>query len=235
MNLDITRRFSDGRLWVLIAAYNEASVISDVIKDVLLNVTDNVLVVNDGSSDNTAEIAKAAGAQVISHCDNLGQGAALQTGFSYLKGIDFDYVVTFDADGQHMYEDIFVMMEALQKEQADIALGSRFLGRVENISKKKLLTLKAAIAFTNATSGVTLTDSHNGLRLLTARAVNEISITQRGMAHASEIIDEIYNKNLKWCEVPVTIKYTEYSVSKGQRISNSISIVLDLLINRLYK
>lgn len=235
MNLDITRRFSDGRLWVLIAAYNEASVINDVIKDVLLNVTDNVLVVNDGSSDNTAEIAKAAGAQVISHCDNLGQGAALQTGFSYLKGIDFDYVVTFDADGQHMYEDIFVMMEALQKEQADIALGSRFLGRVENISKKKLLTLKAAIAFTNATSGVTLTDSHNGLRLLTARAVNEISITQRGMAHASEIIDEIYNKNLKWCEVPVTIKYTEYSVSKGQRISNSISIVLDLLINRLYK
>lgn len=235
MNLDITRRFSDGRLWVLIAAYNEASVISDVIKDVLLNVTDNVLVVNDGSSDNTAEIAKAAGAQVISHCDNLGQGAALQTGFSYLKGIDFDYVVTFDADGQHMYEDIFVMMEALQKEQADIALGSRFLGRVENISKKKLLTLKAAIAFTNATSGVTLTDSHNGLRLLTARAVNEISITQRGMAHASEIIDEIFNKNLKWCEVPVTIKYTEYSVSKGQRISNSISIVLDLLINRLYK
>lgn len=235
MNLDITRRFSDGRLWVLIAAYNEASVISDVIKDVLLNVTDNVLVVNDGSSDNTAEIAKAAGAQVISHCDNLGQGAALQTGFSYLKGIDFDYVVTFDADGQHMYEDIFVMMEALEKEQADIALGSRFLGRVENISKKKLLTLKAAIAFTNATSGVTLTDSHNGLRLLTARAVNEISITQRGMAHASEIIDEIYNKNLKWCEVPVTIKYTEYSVSKGQRISNSISIVLDLLINRLYK
>ncbi|EMB49866.1 bacterial lipid A biosynthesis acyltransferase family [Vibrio mimicus] len=235
MNLDSTRRFSDGRLWVLIAAYNEASVISDVIKDVLLNVTDNVLVVNDGSSDNTAEIAKAAGAQVISHCDNLGQGAALQTGFSYLKGIDFDYVVTFDADGQHMYEDIFVMMEALEKEQADIALGSRFLGRVENISKKKLLTLKAAIAFTNATSGVTLTDSHNGLRLLTARAVNEISITQRGMAHASEIIDEIYNKNLKWCEVPVTIKYTEYSVSKGQRISNSISIVLDLLINRLYK
>ncbi|RBM44910.1 glycosyltransferase family 2 protein [Vibrio tarriae] len=235
MNLDSTRRFSDGRLWVLIAAYNEASVISDVIKDVLLNVTDNVLVVNDGSSDNTAEIAKAAGAQVISHCDNLGQGAALQTGFSYLKGIDFDYVVTFDADGQHMYEDIFVMVEALEKEQADIALGSRFLGRVENISKKKLLTLKAAIAFTNATSGVTLTDSHNGLRLLTARAVNEISITQRGMAHASEIIDEICNKNLKWCEVPVTIKYTEYSVSKGQRISNSISIVLDLLINRLYK
>ncbi|HGS5204180.1 TPA: glycosyltransferase family 2 protein [Vibrio cholerae] len=235
MNLDITRRFSDGRLWVLIAAYNEASVISDVIKDVLLNVTDNVLVVNDGSSDNTAEIAKAAGAQVISHCDNLGQGAALQTGFSYLKGIDFDYVVTFDADGQHMYEDIFVMVEALEKEQADIALGSRFLGRVENISKKKLLTLKAAIAFTNATSGVTLTDSHNGLRLLTARAVNEISITQRGMAHASEIIDEICNNNLKWCEVPVTIKYTEYSVSKGQRISNSISIVLDLLINRLYK
>lgn len=235
MNLDSTRRFSDGRLWVLIAAYNEASVISDVIKDVLLNVTNNVLVVNDGSSDNTAEIAKAAGAQVISHCDNLGQGAALQTGFSYLKGIDFDYVVTFDADGQHMYEDIFVMVEALEKEQADIALGSRFLGRVENISKKKLLTLKAAIAFTNATSGVTLTDSHNGLRLLTARAVNEISITQRGMAHASEIIDEIRRKNLKWCEVPVTIKYTEYSVSKGQRISNSISIVLDLLINRLYK
>ncbi|WOQ87765.1 glycosyltransferase family 2 protein [Vibrio cholerae] len=101
MNLDITRRFSDGRLWVLIAAYNEACVISDVIKDVLLNVTDNVLVVNDGSSDNTAEIAKAAGAQVISHCDNLGQGAALQTGFSYLKGIDFDYVVTFDADGDN--------------------------------------------------------------------------------------------------------------------------------------
>ena len=210
MNLDSTRRFSDGRLWVLIAAYNEASVISDVIKDVLLNVTNNVLVVNDGSSDNTAEIAKGAGAQVISHCDNLGQGAALQTGFSYLKGIDFDYVVTFDADGQHMYEDIFVMVDALEKEQADIALGSRFLGRVENISKKKLLTLKAAIAFTNATSGVTLTDSHNGLRLLTARTVNEMFITQRGMAHASEIIDEIRRKKLKWCEVPVTIKYTEY-------------------------
>ncbi|MCX2532815.1 glycosyltransferase family 2 protein [Plesiomonas shigelloides] len=235
MNLDSVRYFSDGSLWVLIAAYNEERVISNVIKDLLLNVTNNVLVVDDGSSDNTAKLAKAAGAHVISHCDNLGQGAALQTGFSYLKGIEFNYVVTFDADGQHMYEDIRVMVNALEKERVDIALGSRFLGRVENISKKKLLTLKLAIAFTNATSGVRLTDSHNGLRLLTARAVKEIFITQRGMAHASEIIDEIRNKNLKWCEVPVTIKYTEYSMSKGQRISNSISILLDLLINRLYK
>ncbi|MGF1721707.1 glycosyltransferase family 2 protein [Vibrio kyushuensis] len=222
-------------VWIVIAAYNEAEVIGNVICQLIDEVTPNVLVVDDGSVDDTKQKAVQAGAIVIRHSQNLGQGAAIQTGFSYLCNKEFSYAVTFDADGQHQYQDVYKMVELANSSKADIILGSRFLGKTENMSARKKILLSLAVAFTNLTSGVKLTDSHNGLRLLTRETVHKITIDQQGMAHASEFIHEIAKHDLKWKEIPVTIKYTEYSVSKGQRLSNSISIILDLIIRKLYK
>ena len=116
---------------------------------------------------------------------------------------------------------------------ADCVLGSRFLGRAENISAQRKLLLKAAAFFTWLTAGIRLTDAHNGYRLLTARAARTLRIRQNRMAHASEIVEQIGQHRLRWVEAPVTIRYTDYSVAKGQRSSAAVRIVVDLLVGRL--
>lgn len=206
---------SNTNVFVVIAAYNEGSSIAKVIPD-LLRTFQTIVVVDDGSVDDTAAQAQAAGATVLIHPINLGQGAALQTGICYAVNQGAEYIVTFDADGQHSPADVPPMLEALEKSGADIALGSRFLGQAIGIDKKKAFVLKAAVAFTALTTGLRLTDCHNGLRVLTRKAAQTIHIRHNRMAHASEILEQIASKKLKYIEFPVTITYTEYSRSRGQ-------------------
>jgi glycosyltransferase involved in cell wall biosynthesis len=219
-------------LWIVIAAYNEGPAIAAVIADVLAEYP-NVLVVDDGSSDNSAEEARAAGATVIRHVVNLGQGAALQTGIRYALARGAQAIVTFDADGQHLVEDIPTLARPVLDGEAEVALGSRFLGRAENITTAKLITLRLAILFTRLTTGVNFTDAHNGFRCLSPAAARKIRIQQDRMAHASEILDQIALLKLTYVEVPVTIRYTDYSKQKGQRISNSLHILADLFVARI--
>jgi glycosyltransferase involved in cell wall biosynthesis len=221
-------------VWILIAAYNEGSVIGDVVRE-LRGQFSNVAVVDDGSSDQTGDIALAAGAVVIRHPINLGQGAAIQTGLTYGLSRGADYLVTFDADGQHRIEDVKSMLEVVKKFDLDVACGSRFLGSTEAMPTSRRILLKLAILFTRFTTGVKVTDAHNGLRVFSARGARQISITQNRMAHASEIIEQIAAGKLTMQEVPVTIKYTEYSLQKGQKITNSLSIIMDLLGGRMHK
>lgn len=217
---------------IVIPAFNEGPVIGDVVTAVRA-VYPNVVLIDDCSSDETGKIALAAGAVVLRHPINLGQGAALQTGFRYAISRETQFIVTFDADGQHQVEDVAVLLQMQHQTGADVVIGSRFLGTVQNMPPLRRIVLKLAVIFTRITSGAKLTDAHNGLRLFTGSAAEQIHISQNRMAHASEIIDQIHKLGLKVAEAPVTIVYTEYSLKKGQELSNSFNILAELIIARL--
>lgn len=219
-------------LWVICAAYNEAAMIARVVTE-LCAAGYQMVVVDDGSADATGGIAAAAGAHVVTHPLNLGQGAALQTGMDYALSRGAEILVTFDADGQHRVADIRRLVEALGRERADFALGSRFLGEAHDIPRLRRWILRAATVFTRLTTGLRLTDSHNGLRALTRRGAAAIHLRQNRMAHASEILAEIARSRLRHVEVPVAIEYTAYSLAKGQRVGDSVLILLDLLAQEL--
>lgn len=222
------------RTFVVIPAFNEDRVIADVLKEVL-GVYPDVILVDDGSTDRTAEIAFEAGAQVLRHPFNLGQGAALQTGIDYAIRNGASLIVTFDADGQHEVGDVATMIGLLERNDADVVLGSRFLGRTDGLARSKRLLLKGAILFTNATSGLRLTDTHNGLRVMRARAARRIRLTQNGMAHASELLHQIAALRLRFIEAPVTVRYSAYSAAKGQAVTGALSILYDLFYARISK
>lgn len=222
------------RIAVVIAAYNEGSALAEVIRG-LHGLCRWIIVVDDGSSDDTFEVAVAAGAHVLVHPLNLGQGAALQTGIDYAVKKGADFIVTFDADGQHAAAEIAPMVQKLVDSGVDLVLGSRFLGRTVNMPRSKAITLWLAIRFSRLTTGLHITDTHNGFRVLTRKTAKRLRIRQNRMAHASEFLDEIASKKLSFVEFPVTITYTPYSMAKGQRILNSISIVKDQVVGRLAK
>jgi len=221
------------QIYIVIAAYNEAAVIARIV-DGVRRAGYPVIVVDDGSKDDTAGVAYAAGATVVRHPFNLGQGAALQTGIDHALAQSAEIVVTFDADGQHRVADIARLCAALAEEQADFALGSRFLGQAPNLPPLRRLLLKAATLFTRLTTGLALTDTHNGLRAMTRRGAAAIRLRQNRMAHASELLSEIGKSGLRYVERPVTIEYTAYSLAKGQNMRDAVLILVDLFARRLY-
>lgn len=221
-------------LIVIIAAFNEARSIVDVVAPLRSRGYD-VVVVDDGSMDDTSDNAFRAGASVVRHPVNLGQGAALQTGLTFGIRGGYRYFVTFDADGQHDADDIPRMLAKMAESGADFVLGSRFLGGAIGMTSARRLLLKAAVVFTRLTTGMALTDAHNGLRLLSREAARAINLEQNRMAHASEILDQVASSGLAYVECPVTIRYTDYSKAKGQSGLNSLNIVIDLVLQGLRK
>lgn len=219
---------------IIVPAYNEASVIGSVITDIK-QLGYEVVVVDDGSEDITFDNAYRAGAILLRHCVNLGQGAALQTGIDYARRSGVDIVVTFDADGQHNVSDIPKLLQALQDNNVDIVLGSRFLGDAVEIPTTRRLLLKLALFYTKVTTGLNLTDVHNGLRAFKVQACSQIHLKQNRMAHASEILHYIVKYKLRYMEVPCTVRYTPYSLVKGQRNLHSLGVLAELLIRRLHK
>lgn len=225
---------NNSKVWVVIAAYNEGPVIAETVTNVI-SLVKHVVVVDDFSGDETSKNALNSGAHVLRHPINLGQGAALQTGIQYALSKGCEYVVTFDADGQHSAQEILPMLEALQQSDSVIALGSRFLGRTLNLPWQRRWILRAAIIFTRFTGGIKLTDVHNGFRVMTRRFCDGFQFKQNRMAHASEILNHIASHNIKYIEFPVTITYTDYSMQKGQRSSNAMRVVMELFMGRISK
>jgi glycosyltransferase involved in cell wall biosynthesis len=221
-----------GRVCVVIPAYNEAQSVAEVVRGVRA-LYPNVVVVDDGSKDATAEAARTAGASVLRHVINRGQGAALQTGIEFALRRGADFIVTFDSDGQHCVEDIAALVAPIHLGQWHISLGSRFLGRVENITRTRRLLLRAGVHFTRAVSRVRITDTHNGLRAFSKDAARRIHITLDRMAHASELIDQIRDSGLPYGEVPVHVRYTAYSLEKGQSGLGAVRILFDYCVKRL--
>lgn len=230
----ITAASSSPRVALVIAAYNEGSMIGSVVEEARRTYPD-IVVVDDGSRDETGSVALAAGATLLTHPINLGQGAALQTGLEYAESQGFDFIATFDADGQHDVADVVGMVNTLQSTGKQVALGSRFLEHGASVPVLRRCLLRCATLFTRVTTGLDVSDAHNGLRVLSGNAVRAIRLKQNRMAHASEILEEIGRHGLSYVEVPVHIRYTEYSMAKGQSGLGAFNILLDLLLARLRK
>ncbi len=221
---------SPAEVAIVVPAYREAATIGGVVAS-LRRAYPEVVVVDDGSPDATGDCARAAGATVLRHVINRGQGAALKTGIDYAVARGARAVVTFDADGQHRVEDVASLLAALG-EGFDVALGSRFLADADAIPAGRRIVLRAAVLFTRLVSGIRVTDAHNGLRAFTAGAARRIELRQDRMAHASEILDEIARKGLRFREVACRVAYTDYSRGKGQRSSAALRIAIDFLLGK---
>ena len=215
--------------WVVIPLYNEAQVIGDVVRE-LVPAFSNVVCIDDGSRDGGAEIARSAGAHIVTHPINLGQGAALQTGFEYALEQGAQFVVTFDADGQHRVVDAQAMLTRAREEDFAIVFGSRFLDDRTKPGVLKKMVLKTAVAVTNWTTRTRLTDAHNGLRVIRADALRQVKLRQDRMAHGTEIVVQLGKTRLPYTEQPVEVIYTDYSRAKGQSLLNSVNILIDLII-----
>lgn len=216
-------------VWLVVPLFNEETVIADVVRDALRTFA-HVVVVDDGSSDGGADAAAAAGAVVVRHPVNLGQGAALQTGFEYARSVpSMRWVVTFDADGQHQVSDVLAMLDKARAEDLHVVFGSRFLDDRTTPSLMKKIVLRLAVGYTNVTTGTKLTDAHNGLRVMRRDVVERLDITQNRMAHASELVAQIGEMRIRYGESAVHILYTDYSKSKGQSLWNSVNILVELM------
>lgn len=219
-------------LFVIVPAYNEEKNIGRVIGGLFSQGLENVVVVDDGSADNTAEAAKSAGAIVLQHEVNRGQGAALQTGNDYAVDKGASFVVHFDADGQFNPADVSRALVVVKDKNVDVLLGSRFLDNRSQIPwTKKYIVLPIARLINRFLTGLKLTDVHNGFRILSRSALEKINITQDRMAHNSEIIKQIKQKNLSYLEYPVEVTYNEY----GQGVGGGLKIIWEILQGRLIK
>ena len=212
----------------IIPAWNEAKTIASVVRSVRPQVQE-VVVIDDCSSDLTGRLAKEAGATVLRHLINRGQGAALQTGNDYALSIGADIIVHFDGDDQFLAGEIPEVIAPIKSGQADIVFGSRFLGKKTAWpAGKKYIIMPLAKLFTRLILGVKLSDPQNGFRALNRRAAS-IRIQNRAMAHASEIQARAFQEKLKIAEVPVTVVYHEF----GQKLSGGFRVLKDLLINKI--
>ena len=219
---------------VVIPMFNEAEVIQTTIADVRRYFS-HVVCVDDGSTDESVPLALETGATVIRHPFNLGQGAALRTGLRFaIRNSGCGYIVTFDADGQHCASDAARMVRVARETGAQAVLGSRFMGMEHHeVPRHRVFLLRAALWLTRTTSGLPLSDTHNGLRVLTSDVAARLNLRQAGMAHASEILHEIARLGLTIREEPVTVRYSEYSRNKGQSSLNAVNILHDLMLARL--
>ena len=215
----------------IVPAHNEERTIDSVIRNLGAYV-DRVVVVDDGSTDNTAKVGVAAGAVVLSHWINRGQGAALETGHAYARSQGADAVVHFDADGQFEAADIPGALSTMLENNADIVFGSRFLDhRSELPWSKRNILLPAARIVNQIITGLSLTDAHNGFRLLNRRALYAVALSHDRMAHASEIPLLVKRHGLRYIEYPVKVVYREY----GQAVAGGFQILKDLVLGKLAK
>ena len=226
MNIDNTQISVNDAL-VIIPAYNEESKIKKTIQTVL-KYFDNILLIDDGSSDNTNKYIKEFNVPILEHFINLGQGAALETGFRYFLNKDkYKYVITFDADGQHDPLDAIKMLIFAKETKSDAIFGSRFLNKnnLKKIPFLKKLTLRLAIIYESFFYKTSFTDAHNGLRVFSKSIVKNdiLPILNYDMAHATEISYKASYSGKLIREYPVKISY---DFVKSQSPINAINILV---------
>lgn len=217
-------------VYIIIPAYNEESAIGRVIRDLFNHGWQHVVVVDDGSIDNTARIGEESGAVVLRHVVNRGQGASLETGDSYARLVGAEYVVHFDGDGQFNPADIAPALGYMKKENLDVLLGSRFLdnrSRMPALKRYFILPISRWVNF--VFTGLLLTDAHNGFRILSRSALSKIIITQDRMAHNTEIAVAIKKHGLLFREFPIEVVYHRF----GQGVSGGLKIISDLVFKKI--
>ncbi|MBU6147121.1 MAG: glycosyltransferase family 2 protein [Actinomycetales bacterium] len=226
----VPARIRRPQVWVVVPAHNEATRVGEVVTGLRQHFS-QIVVIDDGSRDGTGAIARRAGARVVRHVINLGQGAALQTGFDFVRSHAAAMAVTFDADGQHDPQAAAAMVDQAHDSGVDVVLGSRFLGHAQWVPPVRRAVLRAAIAYTRLSTRMAVTDTHNGLRVLGRRFIDVADLRDPGMGHASEILDIIASHRLTWSEYPTEIHYDDYSRAKGQSSINALNIVFDRLFH----
>ena len=220
--------------FAVIPCYNEGEILRRTIEELLALDVCGVIVVDDGSASPIYPLIQDLPVHYLRHCINLGQGAALQTGMDYAKKLGAEAVVHFDADGQHRPQDVPRFLEALR--DCDIVIGSRFLRDEDKMAVPfgKRMLLRTARIVNYVFTGLWLSDAHNGYRALGKKALDCIELTENRMAHATEIMSQIKKNKLRVKELPVSIDYTAYSKAKGQRWYNSLNILIDLIISKIF-
>jgi len=210
-----------------IPAYNEGKNIASILLR-LKNISEHIIVCDDGSSDLTSEIAEKLGAIVVTHTKNLGYGAAIKTIFLKAQEINADALVTFDADGQHRIEDIDKILVPIKNNKADIVIGSRFLNDKQKISKYRKIGIKTITELTNITSGTKITDSQSGFRGYNRKTLENIKLTESGMGVSTEILIKAKKSNFKIIEVPIIVSY-EGETSTHNSIIHGSSVIISTL------
>lgn len=233
----MTKNHKTPNICIIIPAYNEATVIKSVICDVqeVFKKTKyqiNILVINDASTDKTAEIAQKNGAIVISHILNSGAGSATATGLSYAQRNNFDIAATMDADGQHSAKDVLKGIDKIIKDNNDLLIGSRLIDS-KGMSKSKIIGNKGLSAITNIIFGIKCTDSQSGLRIFSRKALESLRWRTSGYEFCSEMLWRAKQVGLQISEYPINAVYTEYSKSKGQNNWNAVNIIKSLLKRRI--
>jgi glycosyltransferase involved in cell wall biosynthesis len=222
------------KTFIVIPAYNESKKIGVVLDGLRKAGYKNIIVVDDGSKDKTYEITKNKSYSIL-HSINRGQGAAIKTGIEFAILKNADLIVTFDGDGQFLVEDIKKITEPIIENKADVALGSRFLGKAINIPFSKKIVLKLGVLFVYMLYGIKITDSQCGLRALTRDAALRIKLTSDKMEHAADFFSEIMRNKLKYVEVPITVIYDKYSLGKGQDWTSSIDLGINMVLKKIMR
>jgi len=216
------------KIIVGIPAFNEEKNIAAIITK-LADITDTIIVCNDGSSDLTSDIAEKMGAFVINHEKNLGYGAAIRSIFLKAKELNGDILVTFDADGQHRIEDIEKVTKPIIDQEADLVIGSRFLDESEKeVPKYRKVGINVITKITNATIKKQLTDSQSGFRAYSKKVLNELNPSESGMGISTEILIKASAKNFRISEVPIKITYFG-DTSTHNPITHGSSVILSTI------
>lgn len=205
-------------MWIVIPAYNEEKIIPSVLAEINRAGYQNIIVVDDGSRDQTAKEAERAGARVFRHRLNRGKGAATKTGIEAAKLLGADIVVTMDGDGQHNPQDISLLIKPIQQGRSDVVLGSR-LKNAAGMPWYKILHNKIANLVTWYFYGLLVSDSQSGFRAYSRYAAEVINTKTDRYEYDSEVIREIYIYKLRFAEVPIAVRYTEYSMGKAEKQS----------------
>lgn len=221
------------KLAVIVPAYNEAPVIARCLSDlrsilIQKKIRADLVVIDDGSSDGTGEASLTHADFLLTHKKNCGLGAALATGIEFARRNDYDYCVTFDSDGQHDANDIPKAISKLESGY-DVVIGSRFIGTHSGMPRSRRLVLFIGNLVTFLFFGIWTSDSQSGFRGLSKRAIQLINLKSNRMEVSSEFFGEIHRLGLKFTEIPIHIRYTPYSLKKGQKNSHSANVLLKLL------
>lgn len=204
-------------MWIVLPAYNEEKIIQDTLREIQSVGYKNIIVVDDGSRDQTYERAKEIPSVVVlRHKLNRGKGAATKTGIEAAKLLDAGIIVTMDSDGQHNPADIARLIEPIQKNHCDVVLGTRLKNPV-GMPWYKILANHVGNAITWYFYGLWVSDSQSGFRAYSRHASELINTKTDRYEYDSEVIREIYVYKLKYKEVPIEVRYTEYSMGKVQK------------------
>ncbi len=223
------------QVYVMLPAFNEEAVIYDVIRKIVALGFPNILVIDDGSTDDTPHLAEDAGAQIVQHMVNRGAGAACQTGIELARRKGWNYIVFMDADGQHCAKDLDAMIGKMSATDCDLVIGSRFITRSKDMPPTRVVFNGIANLMTSIFCKKKYSDSQSGFRLLNRKAIEQINLRIDGFGFCSEMLIIADRLEFNVEEIPIHVNYSSYSISKGQDFQVGINTALNFLWSIIFK